>query len=821
MDPHNPGGPGAPFPGQFLPPNFDINRLPPAEREALLRRLQQHQQMQRARAQQSAPRPPFAPGMPQQMPRPMHPSYMAPGQAGPFLRPPPHTMNPQQYFVPPPQFGYPPMAPPEAQPQFVRPAMISPNTTASAVQSLTPLDESVLSSEGAFTEHLIRFLEAFKFPNRRIPQLGGRPIPLFRLFQLVNGAGGFLAIGEGRKWPQVTAALQLPAQNLEVVTSIRNTYLTFLYPYEQFFIQKRPADKIECKQIESENTYFLGPTLTVAAPQVPNPPPASTQLPASQPSIQVPKNPAMSIPPPPPSVPQPQPAPPVLFIPDSDLAAWKPYASTLCTLPVNVMDIDTITLFLGNPSFALRFEGLLMLHKLLTLPINNSKQNALPATAIPSLISSLESIWSSCRRDEECDSWTFESLLAAEDLRKRDLMADHNPKQELLLLQQVSLSLRLLVVTRPEHSALLASIPFIANILHWGMLECSDYEIKKNLLVLFEGVSTYLEVSKTTVALYSWSIGQATRELDQTMRERLLGPAARLVASMNISKLDDFESLNAARQTVSLLIAQVGQLYRLVPAHIFPLLSGALHVLSNKAFDHHTESEAVLAAFAKELERFVGLFVLPCCAMLRSLRALLLMVIREAQEIEIGKLCDSAIYSPAFNLADGGFVELCLQILSKCLSKYPSIGENLRVSPIVLLVEELRMFWSHPETNSSLSKSCFATVMPSANNTSPSKRSRMSQMPILTNDLAITKGAAGITTMFSHPFMVLQRSLEVLVSAYSHLDFETQLRLHELAVTWSVDAGSSHGKQVLNCERLESSLAVLRDRIYGDLSRSS
>lgn len=125
------------------------------------------------------------------------------------------------------------------------------DSQASAVFNIPMLDDQILSSEGNFIDHLIKFLDLIKFTNRIIPQIANRPVSLYRLFQIVNSAGGFLAVGEAKKWPLVTQALQLPAQSFEVVSTIRATYYTFLYAYEQYFIQRKPIDKIDCKN------YFI------------------------------------------------------------------------------------------------------------------------------------------------------------------------------------------------------------------------------------------------------------------------------------------------------------------------------------------------------------------------------------------------------------------------------------------------------------------------------------------------------------------------------------------------------------------------------------
>lgn len=292
----------------ILPPNFDLNALSPADRELFLRRFQlqqqqlQQQQMHRARqAAQvqnfqrmtlnaySTPRPPLNQQSQPQAPvsnatqtffvNPMMNIVMPPQvvpmnhlpmeyQNYPINRPPPtlaqNSINPALLQLQP-GGTIKPSTPTMTQinpQQFTNPLKSDPvlysmntgnnssNNPPPASNTLTlnipPLDEQVLSSEGNFIDHLIKFYDCIKFTNRVVPQISQRPLSLFRLFQVVNSGGGFLAVGDAKKWPLVAQALQLPGNSYDVVATIRATYYTFLYTYEQYFIQKKTLDKIDC-----------------------------------------------------------------------------------------------------------------------------------------------------------------------------------------------------------------------------------------------------------------------------------------------------------------------------------------------------------------------------------------------------------------------------------------------------------------------------------------------------------------------------------------------------------------------------------------------
>lgn len=286
-----------------FPQNFDFNSLPPAERELLLRRLQQQQQAIQQQAQLQRAFQAQAQAQATQninfqrmtmnaytTPRPPLTSPQGHIQPQAFINPTPTLIQQQQQQIPftnftPTQMLARPVFPnsinpallqqQQQQPQLAGIKQINPQQFTNPLQAplksdpvlytatnqnfnipsvnnvtslnLAPFDEQVMSSEGNFIDHLIKFLDAIKFTNRVVPQIANRPISLYRLFQVVNSAGGFVAVGEMRKWPLVTQTLQLPAQNLEIVAIIRATYYTFLYAYEQYFIQKKPLDKIDCK----------------------------------------------------------------------------------------------------------------------------------------------------------------------------------------------------------------------------------------------------------------------------------------------------------------------------------------------------------------------------------------------------------------------------------------------------------------------------------------------------------------------------------------------------------------------------------------------
>jgi hypothetical protein len=186
----------------------------------------------------------FAINRPPPMPQnSINPSLL---QSGGTFKPNPANNNMQQMsYINPQQFTNPLKSDPVLY--STNTANVSPAATSSVnTLNVPPFDEQTMSSEGNFVEHLIKFYDCIKFSNRVVPQIAQRSISLYRLFQVVISAGGFVAVGENRKWAFIAQTLRLPSNSYDVVATLRAIYYTFLYPYEQYFIQKKPLDKIDC-----------------------------------------------------------------------------------------------------------------------------------------------------------------------------------------------------------------------------------------------------------------------------------------------------------------------------------------------------------------------------------------------------------------------------------------------------------------------------------------------------------------------------------------------------------------------------------------------
>ena len=211
-----------------------------------------------------------------------------------------------------------------------------------------------------------------------------------------------------------------------------------------------------------------------------------------------------------------------------------------------------------------------------------------------------------------------------------------------------------------------------------------------------------------------------------------------------------------------------------------------------------------LDEFVIAIEKFIDIFVLPTVSLLRSVRALY--ECPNSTIDEVRRILETVIYSPSFSLTDGGFLELCLQLIAKCVSHQSECIERMNWTGIFVLLKESREFWRHSDNAvvSNLGKSCYQ----SANVTgSPAKtKTNNNKMP-----LAILQGSTSISAVFSHPFLILCKSIDLLASSFSSLPDAIKLDLMELSIEWNLDTPSKWGREILGAERIEESLKVIRD----------
>ena len=497
-------------------------------------------------------------------------------------------------------------------------------------------------------------------------------------------------------------------------------------------------------------------------------------------------------------------------IPENDLYLWKPFADVM-KVPIGpINDLDTAILYLKSPYLTLKIEALLATQKLFAQATAKELQSAgLSSKSLSNLLESLESLWCTEGLSKRSCFKTMEEFWYEADKQKRDFTSDNNElNKNLMICRQIVSLIRTLTVTNNVGQFLGKSDFIKQKIFSFGLMETDDMELYKVTLIIYDSISPHLGAINDE--LLKWTIKQCEIELNQVRKERLTGMTAKFVGTLTLERFNSFESISAAKQTISVLISQCAQLWKAVPAHIFLNLSCALNVLTScDSFDFELEN------FGLEIGKFIEMFLFPTVSLLRTLRgfleANLNFLISPAEELK--RILETAFYSPNFNLTDGGFIEICLQILLKCQSHQSDCLKNFNFTGCYLLMRELREFWRHSDCQQHvpyLVKTCYQnqSVPPG----SPAKKSQSTagnqniKLP-----LAILNGSSNISSIMSHPFLVFQKSLDLLVSNFSSLPENLKFDLIELAVEWNLDTPSELGREVLGSAKIEESIKILRE----------
>lgn len=495
-------------------------------------------------------------------------------------------------------------------------------------------------------------------------------------------------------------------------------------------------------------------------------------------------------------------------IPDTDLQLWKTFADAMKVPLAPISDLDTAILYLNSPYVTLKIEALLATQKLFAQASPKELQSAgFSSESLKTLLESLESLWcTEGLRTKSSPFKTMETYWSQVDSEKRNFLDSREETQKnLTICRQITSLIRTLAVTKgPEVCQILGQSRFIREVILFNLIKADDMELYKDALIIYESVSPHLGNLEDT--LFKWTLKQCQLELEQVRKERLTALTAKFVATLNLDRIGAFDNLSTAKQTVTFLITQCGQLWKSVPAHIFLLLSTSLNILTSQ----DTSSDDDLDEFCKELVEFMEMFILPTVALLRSLRGLFefTLVLLTSPGEELKRILETVIYSPIFSLTDGGFLELSLQILSKCQSIQPDCLSRINWTGIFILMRELRDFWRHSDCQQNvpyLAKTCYTQTSPNTM-TSPSKKSTWNNAR-----LTILNGSAQITSIFSHPFPLLSKSLQLLATNFHQLPDSFKLDLLELVIEWNLDTPSQWGKEVLGSERIEESIKIIRD----------
>ena len=496
------------------------------------------------------------------------------------------------------------------------------------------------------------------------------------------------------------------------------------------------------------------------------------------------------------------------FVPENELSLWKPFADVM-KVPIGpISDLDTAILYLNSPYLTLKIEALLATQKLFAQAAPKELQSAgFSSDSLSSLLRSLEYIWCTEGLKRRKDGYkTMEDFWAEIDNEKRDLTIDRTyPSKNLMICRQIASLIRTLTVTKgSDVGQFLSRSDFVKQkMLSFGLMETDDMELYKETLIIYESISPHL--GSIDADLLKWTLNQCEIELKQVRQERLTGLTVKIVGTLNLERIGSIENLSAAKQTVTFLISQCAQLWKSVPAHIFLNLSAALNVLSTC-----DSVDFELNSFCKEIEAFLEIFTFSSVSLLRALRNLFENSLNFAVE-ELRRILETVIYSPSFSLTDGGFLEICLQLLCKSQTHQSDCLNGINWTGIYVLLRELREFWRHSECQKHvpfLAKTCYQNPIITTGS-SPAKKTTTAQNQKL--ELAIINGSSNISSICSHPFAVLLKSLHLLVTNFSSLPESQKFDLLQLAIEWNLGTPSQWGKEVLGCLRIEDEIKILRE----------
>ncbi|CAH1262965.1 ARID4A [Branchiostoma lanceolatum] len=86
-----------------------------------------------------------------------------------------------------------------------------------------------------FLEDLYRFMEEKGTPITKPPVLGYRDLNLFKLYEMVQGQGGFDEVTkDGGQWKELYSKMGIPAQHSAASHNIKAAYKKYLHDYEEF-----------------------------------------------------------------------------------------------------------------------------------------------------------------------------------------------------------------------------------------------------------------------------------------------------------------------------------------------------------------------------------------------------------------------------------------------------------------------------------------------------------------------------------------------------------------------------------------------------------
>ena len=96
-----------------------------------------------------------------------------------------------------------------------------------------PLEEAEELEAQKFRDNLLKFHFESGNTHFRIPQIGGKELDCYKLYNSVVGRGGFQKVSSNKLWKEVVKELGLPASCTSASFTLKNHYQRCLLYYEQ------------------------------------------------------------------------------------------------------------------------------------------------------------------------------------------------------------------------------------------------------------------------------------------------------------------------------------------------------------------------------------------------------------------------------------------------------------------------------------------------------------------------------------------------------------------------------------------------------------
>lgn len=95
-----------------------------------------------------------------------------------------------------------------------------------------------------FKNNLFKFLHSRNVSNLKVPQIGGRELDLYELYQKVIRRGGSIKVTARKLWKDIVNEFDLPSSCTSASHTLKNHYEKYLLAYEQRFFFNKPEEEI-------------------------------------------------------------------------------------------------------------------------------------------------------------------------------------------------------------------------------------------------------------------------------------------------------------------------------------------------------------------------------------------------------------------------------------------------------------------------------------------------------------------------------------------------------------------------------------------------